>query len=133
MTLFLGMRPYPFISRIRCTRLSDYFAYPLYKTIRLFRVSVVQDYPIISRIRCTCQWNSRLINILFLGMHQVSKRLMYNDERQLGAMLTLETDRILSKVNSAKSVGHESYNTRSVGCESFQSGTGAFPFSGYES
>jgi len=47
------MRPYPFISRIRCTRLSDYFAYPLYKTIRLFRVSVVQDYPIISRIRCT--------------------------------------------------------------------------------
>jgi hypothetical protein len=45
---------------------------------------------------------------------------MYNEERQLGAMLTLETDRIFSKENSAKNVGHESYNTRNIGCEVFK-------------
>ncbi len=44
---------YPFISSIRCTRLSVYFKYPLYSFIRLFRVSVVLVYPFISSIRCT--------------------------------------------------------------------------------
>ncbi|OQY53876.1 MAG: hypothetical protein B6247_13525 [Candidatus Parabeggiatoa sp. nov. 2] len=34
---------------------------------------------------------------------------MYNDERQLGAMLTLETSRIFPIVNSAKSVGWISF------------------------
>jgi len=48
---------------------------------------------------------------------------MYNDERQLGAMLTFEASRIFPIVNSAKNVGHESYSTRNVGRESFQSRT----------
>ncbi|RKZ48487.1 MAG: hypothetical protein DRR08_31650 [Candidatus Parabeggiatoa sp. nov. 2] len=39
-------------------------------------------------------------------------------------MLTLETDRILSRLNGAKSVGHESNSTRSVDWISFLQRTG---------
>ncbi|OQY54847.1 MAG: hypothetical protein B6247_09910 [Candidatus Parabeggiatoa sp. nov. 2] len=43
-----------------------------------------------------------------------------SNPRQLGAMLTLETDRILSRLNGAKSVGHERRlnGAKSVGHES---------------
>ncbi len=47
--------------------------------------------------------------LYLLGMHPVSKRLRYNDERQLRAMLTLETAHIFSTKNAATNLGWKSF------------------------